>query len=107
VGVPPAGEPAVRVVLEYADGHRHTTDILPGTIALIPLGVGQQAQLMLYPAEGVDIGLGPGVRAHAGEPIEGGRLGLIIDARGRPLVLPLDPVERQARLRQWQAALGQ
>ena len=106
VGLPPSGEPAVRVILEYADGHRHTAEILPGTIELLPLGVGQRARLLLYPSSGVDIGMGPGERAQAGEPIEGGRLGVIIDARGRPLALPSDPGQRQARLTQWHTALG-
>lgn len=106
VGTPPAQQPAVRAVLEYADGHRHVTDVLPGTIESLPLAVGQRARLMLYPAPGVDVGLGPGERAFAGEPVEGGRLGLIVDARGRPLVLPDDPQQRQAQVRQWHAALG-
>lgn len=106
VGTPPPTQPAVRAVLEYADGHRHVTDVLPGTIEALPLAVGQRARLMLFPALGVDVGLGPGERAFAGEPVEGGRLGLIIDARGRPLELPADPPQRQALLRQWRAALG-
>jgi hypothetical protein len=106
VGTPPPGEPAVRVVLEYADGHQHVAEVLPGTIETLPLAVGQHARLMLYPAPGVDIGLGPGERAHAGNPVEGGRLGLIVDARGRPLALPEDPQQRLARLRQWRAAFG-
>lgn len=106
VGTPPAGEPAVRVVLEYSDGHQHVAEVLPDTIEVLPLAVGQRAQLMLYPAPGVDIGLGPGERAIAGDPVEGGRLGLIVDARGRPLALPHDSLQRQAKLRQWSAALG-
>jgi hypothetical protein len=106
VGIPPPGEPAVRAVLQYADGHRHTTEVLPGSIELLPLGMGQHARLLLYPSPGVDVGMGPGQPAQAGQPIEGGRLGVIIDARGRPLELPADPEQRLARLRQWQAALG-
>lgn len=106
VGTPPPGEPAVRVVLEYADGHQHVAEVLPGTIEVLPLAVGQQARLTLYPAAGVDVGLGAGERAHAGNPVEGGRLGLIVDARGRPLDLPAAPQQRLARLRQWRAAVG-
>ncbi len=105
-GAPPAGEPAVRVVLEYADGRRHTADVLAGSIELLPLGVGQQARLMLFPAPGVDVGKGPGERAQTGEPVEGGRLGVVIDARGRPLALPRDAAQRRARLSQWLAAVA-
>jgi hypothetical protein len=106
VGTPPPGEPAVRVVLEYEDGHQHMAEILAGTIEKLPIAPGQRARLMLYPAPGVDIGLGPGEHAHAGNPVEGGQLGLIVDARGRPLILPDDPAQRRARLRQWRAAFG-
>ncbi len=106
VGAPPQGEPAVRAVLQYADGHRHTTEVLYGSIELLPLGMGQHARLLLYPSHGVDVGMGPGQPAQAGQPIEGGRLGVIIDARGRPLELPADAEQRLARLRQWQAAMG-
>jgi hypothetical protein len=106
VGSPPAGEAAVRVVLEYSDGHQHTAEVLPETIESLPLAVGQRARMTLYPAPGVDIGLGPGERAFAGDPVEGGRLGLIVDARGRPFTLPADPQQRQAKLRQWVTALS-
>ncbi|MBA3824504.1 MAG: glutamate mutase L [Ktedonobacterales bacterium] len=106
VGMPPPGEPALRVVLEYADGREQVAEILPGTIEALPLAPGQTARMQLFPAAGVDIGLGPGEHAQAGNPVEGGRLGLIIDARGRPLTLPENDQQRQARLRQWHAAFG-
>jgi MutL protein len=101
-----SGQLALRAVLEYADGRRHVTDVLGGTIEVLPLGLGQRARLLLYPAPTVDIGLGPGERAQVGEPIEGGRLGVIIDARGRPLSLPAATEQRIALLRQWMGALG-
>jgi len=106
VGVPPPGQPAMRVILEYADGRQHTTEVLYGTIELLPLGLGQRARLLIYPSPGVDIGLGPGQSAQGGEQIEGGRLGVIVDARGRPLVLPSESDQRIAILRQWYGALG-
>ena len=42
----------------------------------------------------------------AGEAIEGGIVGLIIDARGRPLSLPSDSTYRRAKLTQWRQAIG-
>jgi hypothetical protein len=33
-------------------------------------------------------------------------VGLVIDARGRPLVFPTDEVERHARLLQWMQVIG-
>jgi hypothetical protein len=67
---------------------------------------GQQALLGLYPSPSVDVGLGPGQQARASEPVEGGTLGLILDARGRPFTVPTDPMERIMRIRQWHQALG-
>lgn len=57
----------------------------------------------VVPRRGVDAGSGPG------EDVQGttreGSAGLIIDARGRPLELPLDDAERRATLARWHEAL--
>lgn len=100
------GQTAVTVGLEYRNGKQVTIDVLAGSIEVIPLGVNEQALLTLFPAPAVDVGLGPGERARAAEEIDGGLIGLIIDARGRPLTLPSNEAERQARLLQWAQALG-
>ena len=100
------GQPAVTVGLEYSDGKQVTVDVIAGSIEVIPLGVNEQAMLTLFPAPMVDVGLGPGERARAAEEIDGGLIGLIIDARGRPLNLLSNEAERQARLLQWAQALG-
>ncbi|GHO88985.1 glutamate mutase L [Dictyobacter formicarum] len=100
------GQLAVRVGVEYSNGRQLNVDVMGGTIEVIPLQVNEQALLTLFPAPTVDVGLGPGERARAAEEIDGGLIGLIIDARGRPLVLPGDDTERQARLLQWSQVLG-
>jgi len=100
------GQPAVTVGLEYSNGKQVRVDVIAGSIEVIPLGINEQAMLTLFPAPTVDVGLGPGERARAAEEIDGGLIGLIIDARGRPLNLPSDEAERQARLLQWAQALG-
>jgi hypothetical protein len=100
------GQPAVRVSLEYSDGRRHVSDVLHGTLERLPLRPGERAMLSLFPAPSIDVGLGPGQHARASDPVEGGLLGLIVDARGRPLVLPAVEDERRSQLRQWRQALG-
>ena len=92
--------------LEYTNGRQVTADVLGGTIKVIPLRTNEQALLSLFPAPTVDVGLGLGERARAAEEIDGGLLGLIIDARGRPLVLPDDGRVRQQLLQQWMQAIG-
>jgi hypothetical protein len=106
IGRPEDGQPAVRAFLEYGDGKKDTIEVAAGALARLAVPHGRRALLSLYPAPGVDVGLGPGQQARASEPVEGGALGLIIDARGRPLDLPTATLERMARLREWRAALG-
>lgn len=106
VGSVAEGQPALRVVLEYGDGRRHVEDVAQGSLACLPLAPGEHAMLGLYPVPTVDVGLGPGQHARASEPVEGGALGLIIDARGRPLALPSDPIDRIAHQAAWRRALG-
>ncbi len=97
---------AVRVGLEYKDGRQATVEVMGGTIKVIPLSFNEQAALTLTPGPTVDVGLGPGERARAAEEIDGGLIGLIIDARGRPLSLSTNEAERRTRLAQWLQALG-
>jgi len=97
---------AVRIGLEYRDGRQATVDVMGGTIKVIPLSFNEQAALTLTPGPTVDVGLGPGERARAAEEIDGGLIGLIIDARGRPLSLPTNEAERHTRLAQWLQAVG-
>lgn len=102
----PQDEVAVRVGIEYTSGRQVTVDVKSGSIEVIPLRANEQALLSLFPAPTVDVGLGPGERARAAEEIDGGLVGLIIDARGRPLVLPNEAKERQKRLSLWMQAIG-
>lgn len=105
-GTLPAGQAAIRVGIEYSNGRQVTAEVMTGSIEIIPLKLNEQALLTLYPAPGVDVGLGPGERARAAEEIDGGLVGLIIDARGRPLTFPTNDAERQARLLQWMQVIG-
>jgi len=105
-GRPADDQPAVRAFLEYEDGKKDSIEVAAGALARLAVPHGRRALLSLYPAPGVDVGLGPGQQARASEPVEGGALGLIIDARGRPLELPTATLERMARLREWRTSLG-
>src|SRR6202165_202911 len=102
----PSGQAAIRVGVEYSNGRQVTAEVMTGSIEIIPLRLNEQALLTLYPAPTVDVGLGAGERARAAEEIDGGLVGLIIDARGRPLDLPGNEAERQARLLQWMQVVG-
>jgi hypothetical protein len=53
---------------------------------LEPLGVGETAKLTVSPARGIDLGQGRGKTLEA--EVHGGVVGVVFDARGRPLVVP-------------------
>ena len=74
-----------------------------GDLALLPLGEGEEKMLTVDPHRGVDVGEGPGRKLE--RTVTGGKVGLIIDCRGRPIHLPPDKQERLASWRRWLDAL--
>ena len=66
-------------------------EISYGDIRLFPLPPGETASIRIQPARGFDVGAGPGKEYQA--DVRGGEVGLILDARGRPLALPDQPRE--------------
>jgi len=99
VGKAKPGEIACTVEI---DGARH--DVEFGAIKLIPLPIGEARDATVRPAKRMDVGAGPGREMTA--KVEGGVVGVIIDCRGRPMVLPSDNQARIAKLREWHEALG-
>jgi uncharacterized protein (TIGR01319 family) len=99
VGQGKEGEPCLTV--EY-NGKSETFRV--GEIRVLPLGVGETLEAVLKPARGFDVGAGKG-RAREVQ-LEGGVVGIIVDARGRPLQLPSDDAMRRRKLIEWLTALG-
>jgi hypothetical protein len=95
------GETAIRVEVAYATRSPVTVEVPFGAIEVVPLAAGERAALKLWPARDFDVGLGRGNAATPRAEVEGGAVGIIIDARGRPLVLPESTEKRQAKLLQW------
>jgi hypothetical protein len=105
LGTARPGEAALRVNVCYADGQEVQQEVMYGSIAVIPLEAGERATLELRPARRFDMGLGEPGRDVTAEA-EGGILGLIIDARGRPLELPADGEGRRELVGEWMKSLG-
>jgi hypothetical protein len=76
-----------------------------GSIEVIPLQAGMRATLELRPTRLFDMGLGEPGRGVTAEA-EGGVLGLVIDARGRPLDLPAETAKCRALAQEWLGSLG-
>ncbi len=99
------GDLILKMKITYDDGSTFSVEVNYGDLEVIPLLPGQQAVLELRPLRHFDVGLGgPG---KAGKRrVSGGLVGLIIDARGRPLRIPKDPKKRQLQMRQWLWDMG-
>lgn len=103
-----AGETAVEAELRVEGKSTHTMRVAHGEIACLSLPPGQYGTLTLRPTASVRIGRNaPGAEvASELAAIRGSALGVVIDARGRPLRLPDEPAARQQALWSWLVALG-
>jgi len=105
VGKAQKDQTVLKVKIKLESGEEWETEAAYGSLQVLPIPSGEMATLRLKPTRGFDAGWGRGKKS---PPIEvsGGTIGLIIDARGRPLVLPETKDERQARIQQWRRDVG-
>jgi uncharacterized protein (TIGR01319 family) len=96
------GQPCVTVRFTRADGTKVDESIKVGEMKLIPLGV-EKVKAQVNPAKQFDVGAGKGKETEV--TLEGGTVGVIIDGRGRTLLLPADKKERIRKLNEWNQAL--
>ena len=98
------GDPILRAKLTYEDGTEARAEVKFGGLEILPLPSGRSARLTVQPLRRADAGLGAGRSGVI--PVTGGALGVVIDARGRPLGLPSDPVRRRELMKRWSYAVG-
>lgn len=98
------GDQVLRARLSYSDGTEARAEVKFGGLEILPLPSGQVARLSLQPFHRADAGLGPGKSGVV--TVTGGALGVVIDARGRPLHIPGDPVRRRELMKRWSYAVG-
>jgi uncharacterized protein (TIGR01319 family) len=99
VGQGKPGKPCVSVRIG-ADTHA----VPCGEMVLLPLELTDTVEVTVTPARNFDMGAGRGREVSA--RLRGGVVGLIIDARGRPIQLPESDADRIAALQRWNAALN-
>ena len=105
VGILRDGQRALRIVVHHDDGRLVERDVGFGEIVRLPLAQGSRADIEVYPHRRLDIGTGrkgQGGRAR----VAGGGLGIVVDARGRPIPSADSTDHRLARMRSWLGALG-
>jgi uncharacterized protein (TIGR01319 family) len=104
VGQGKEGQKCLRAEIRFPDGREETVEVPFGSMRRIPLDVGQEAEAMLHPAHGFDVGAGKGKERRV--KLHGGVVGVILDARGRqPFRLPEDRATRVRKLKEWAEAL--
>jgi uncharacterized protein (TIGR01319 family) len=105
LGTAREGDMALTFKMQYQDGRLLQVEVPYGTLEVIPLPPGQTADLELRPTRRFDVGLGN--KGQAGmTKVEGGVLGIIIDARGRPLPMAEDPEEQREKTQHWLWDMG-
>jgi len=105
VGTAREGEMALKLKITYDDGRTLEMEVPYGSLEVLPLTTGHKATLELRPTRKFDIGLGAKGKGATTE-LEGGAVGVIIDARGRPLSLPATRGEQQAKIQEWLWGVG-
>jgi len=99
------GDLALRLKVNYESGDTLSVEVRAGSLEVIPLPLNERAELELRPGRGFS--LGTSLRKRTSQvQADGGVLGVIVDARGRPLRLPADPEARRRRVQEWLWALG-
>ncbi|MCK4571765.1 glutamate mutase L, partial [candidate division WOR-3 bacterium] len=99
VGIAPLGKEALEIKM-----NGDVIKVNSGDMKLIPLDEGEKPRAVIKPSKYFDIGEGRGREVEA--TLRGGVVGIIIDCRGRPLVLPTNDAERFERLNRWNKALS-
>jgi hypothetical protein len=99
-----AGEVACEVKLVSEGGAEFNSEVAYGSLDIIPLPLGQSGKLTLKPRLNVDAGFGPGRGKTL--TVTGGAMGVMVDARSRPVAFPSDPAERRELVQQWYLKAG-
>ncbi len=73
--------------------------LVGGEMRLVRFAPGAVGTLEVRPEKGLDMGAGPGKPIT--REVRGGTVGIIFDARGRPLILPTTDAERRASVTRW------
>ena len=99
------GEKILTLQVIKAAGGDFSVDIQQGSLRRVVIQVDEPVVLVLKPEQDTDVGFGaPGLGGRL--KVTGGTLGVVVDARGRPLPVSTDPSERVAQLQRWGWTLG-
>ena len=101
IGTAKDGDPCLTVSFKNSGN----IEVVPfGQLRVLPMAGGETDEATLTPAKNFDVGAGKGKSRTV--TVEGGVVGLVIDTRGRPIVIPAEQPARVAKLQEWLRAFG-
>jgi hypothetical protein len=95
------GDVIMRVKIAFEQGGELEIEARYGSLEMLPLRLGEKAVMEIRPRRGIRVG-----QASGAIEVHGGAVGLVIDARGRPLRLPSDPDACRQLVQQWLWEMG-
>lgn len=98
-----ANEKCISYKITMPDGKKTENSLSYGNLSVFPLGIDQTAEIEVIPAKGFDVGAGKGKPIV--KKVFGGVVGVVIDARGRPITLAKDKASRVEQLQRWTKAI--
>jgi hypothetical protein len=104
VGRARAGEVVCSVKLAEDGAPEREVEVAYGTLEVLPLPLGRSAKLTVRPRAGFNVGQGLGRGRTL--TVTGGAVGVIIDARGRPVAFPRAREARPELVKSWLLKLG-
>jgi hypothetical protein len=99
------GTPILKIRMVCQNGDEEKFEIQKGDFFTLPISRDENANLFLQPYHRCDVGMGAPGRGGVVR-VTGGHLGVIIDARGRPLALRHEKQNRIAQIKGWYRALN-
>jgi len=97
------GAPCLEVTLTV-NGQTFEESVPFGSMKVIPVPQDTTVEAVIHPTRQFDVGAGYGRELKT--TVNGGVVGVIIDCRGRPIVLPEDVKTRNAKLVEWFLAMN-
>ncbi|MBT3336505.1 MAG: hypothetical protein HN855_00815 [Anaerolineae bacterium] len=98
------GTNILKASLRRADGSVTVVELKQGGLEVLPLKIGEVADLNLQPFHRANIGHGAGRKVSM--KVGGSAIGIVLDGRGRPLVLTSDDIRRRELNKKWLWTLG-
>lgn len=98
------GARLAKVDIVKSSGESESHEIIKDEMKVIPVPLGETAELTVSPSRKYNVGAGPGVSITA--KIRGGETGIVLDGRNRPLNIPEEAQERIAKLKSWYKAFN-